>query len=165
MFMTLGNWVLRTAARHHARAHCGAAALAAAAALIVFTAGCGGGGGGGGNPNNQGFATVIGRLVNSITGTGVGGARVTFGQQGAAGFAETTSLPDGRFNLRVPAPSGASVVRIEANGYYGIAQYNGQTFRLVADGVAVPAAAANQTYDVGTIRLYSLDGPPPPPRL
>jgi hypothetical protein len=158
------------------RSRRGVLAAVAVTALAFVLAGCGGGGGdddngGGGNGggNNGNRATVTGRLVNGITGEGVAGATVQYvtasgTTTGTTADGSDPSLGRGVFVLRVPAGA-AGVLRITAPGYYPFGVYNNLTFRLVQDGVTVPATAVGQQVDLGNIRLYSTDGPPPPPAL
>ncbi len=149
----------------------GLLAGAMVATLAFVLGGCGGGGGNnnGGGGNGGGRATVTGRLVNGITGDGVPGATIDYVT--ANGTTTTTSadgsdpsIGRGVFVLTVPAPS-TGVIRITAPGYYSFGVYNNLTFRLVQDGVSVPETVVGQQTDVGNIRLYSTDGPPPPPTL
>jgi hypothetical protein len=155
------------------RSRRGVLAAAAVTALAFVLAGCGGGGGdddnGGGNGGGRGRAIVTGRLINGITGEGVPDATVEY--VSSSGTVRTTTangsdpgIGRGVFVLSVPAP-GTGVIRITAPGYYPFGVYNNLTFRLNQDGVAVPATVVGQQVDLGNIRLYSTDGPPPPPRL
>lgn len=155
------------------RSRRGVLAAVAVTALAFVLAGCGGGGGdddnGGGGGNNGGRATVTGRLVNGITGEGVAGATVQYvttngTTTGTTADGSDPSIGRGVFVLRVPAGA-AGVLRITAPGYYPFGVYNNLTFRLVQDGVTVPATVVGQQVDLGNIRLYSTDGPPPPPAL
>lgn len=148
----------------------GVLAAVAVAVLGFVLGGCGGGGGNDNNNNGGGGrATVTGRLVNGITGEGVAGATIDYVT--ANGTTTTTtadgsdpSIGRGVFVLSVPAPA-TGVIRITAPGYYPFGVYNNLTFRLVQDGVAVPETVVGQQVDLGNIRLYSTDGPPPPPTL
>ena len=131
-------------------------------ALALLAAGCGGGGGNGDGDGDGGEPTtaiITGRVVDAISGLGVQGATVSYGNQ------SDLSGPTGAFSLTVPAPSPAQQARITAPNYRNLGQYNGVTVRLSTEGISVPAAAAGQTIDVGTIQLYSNDAPPPPPTL
>ena len=147
----------------------GVLAAATVTALAFVLGGCGGGGGGGNNGGGGGRATVTGRLVNGITGEGVPGATIDYV---TANRTTTTVSADGSdpsigrgvFVLTVPAPS-TGVLRITAPGFYPFGVYNNLTFRLVQDGINVPETVVGQQVDLGNIRLYSTDGPPPPPSL
>ncbi len=153
------------------RSRRGVLAAVAVTALAFVLAGCGGGGSdddnGGGN--NGGRATVTGRLVNGITGEGVPSATVQYVTTNGTTTTTTAdgsdpSIGRGVFVLRVPAGA-AGVLRITAPGYYPFGVYNNLTFRLVQDGITVPEIVVGQQVDLGNIRLYSTDGPPPPPAL
>ena len=169
--MIFGRWSLKNGI---AATRAFGAAAAAVAVLALSAAGCGGGGGGPAPGPGGGVVTVRGTVSEGVTGTPVGGSVITFGGT------RIVTAGDGTFQIDVPAPtSGQQTLTIvgpdsedpDTNpDYYstGQFQFNGAgpfvTTNLTVSGIAVPASAAAQTFTV-RIRLYSLDGPPPPPTL
>ena len=144
-------------------------ASVAVAALVLLVSGCGGGGGGGPEPPPPtGNVVVRGRIIEGATSQPIGGATITYGSN------TTTSDGNGEFRIEVPAPSSAQTVRVTGpdgpdpdteSDYYNVGQYQGQTYSLTTVGIAVPASAVGATFDFRPIRLFSKDGPPPPPSL
>lgn len=155
--MAYDRWPLEGRAKATRRGVlCGAFAV-----LALLVAGCGGGGGGGGGGTPSNRATITGNVVDAVSGSGIPGVRVLYGD------ATATTGADGTFSITVDAPSTAKPLRIPTTtGYNALGQYNGVTVRLATDGIAIPELSAGQTFNVGTIRLFSVDsGPPPPPPI
>ena len=135
----------------------------AAAAVALLIVGCGGGGGGdNGNPGGGGNgggskATLTGQAVDSQTASPIAGVTVTFG--GASVLTDAL----GKFSIQANAPTTAQPALFSKAGYQQRGQYQSSIVNLATNGVVVTPIAAGATVDVGIVRMYSLDTPPPPP--
>ena len=81
--------------------------------------------------------------------------------------AQTSTANDGSFRLEAAATAGTLYARVVGpnNGYYSSAYINGVSVNVTNPGITVGATAGGQQRDLGTIKLFSTDGPPPPPPL
>ena len=143
--------------------------MAVVLGLLLTVGGCGGGGGstdtGNTGPVNQNV-TIRGRVIENNTSTPVAGATVAAGgvttaTDGAGNFVIETA-PAAQTNLTVIGPN-------YPNGqaaYYDFG-YVGSTLYTLTPGNGYPISqtAAGQTVNVGDVRIFSRDLPPPPPAL
>ena len=140
----------------------------AAIALSLLAAGCGGGGGGGSTPGGggggTGNGTITGTIVDGTSGATIANATITYAGQ------TTKSNTLGTFSLSAPAQTSAQPLRVvgpnKADGtpaYFNAGQYQGRTISLGTDGIQIASLSENQTLNLGVIKLFSQDGPPPPP--
>lgn len=155
--------------------------FAALCALLVFAAaGCGGGGDDGETDPNAPpvdttprFAYIVGRVINNNTNENVAGATIRFGTL------TTTTDDAGRFSLQVPADTTAGFLRVEspadAQGralYYSEGYHRGLLIDLRNTGIQVPLTgsadavlSADETANIGDIKLGSTNDPPFPPPI
>ncbi|MBB6049012.1 hypothetical protein [Armatimonas rosea] len=148
------------------KSHRYAVVLALSALLIVPLVGCGGGDGGdppaSPTPDPSKLAVLTGRVVDSYNGDqSVAGAVVSFNG------VNTASDVNGNFSLKAPATGGTLYATVvgPSNNFYNSATVNGVAVNVVSPGIAVGATAEGQTRNLGVIKLFSKDGPPPPPPL
>ena len=137
-------------------------ALLAPAALV--TPGCGGGGGDD-DQQPRGNTTVSGRVVYSEAdnrGAATDATVTLIVNNRTVGTA--TPQADGSFSFTAPAPSTNAVIRITAPDIQGFA-YSLQTLSRInlTAGISLGALQPGVPVNIGTIRIYSRNAPPPPP--
>ena len=139
-----------------------AAALVLAGGATLW--GCGGGGSEtdpSPSPTANTNAVVSGRVIEGTSLAPLGGVVVTFGGQSVSTGA------NGSFEFSVPGGSATRSLTVTAGaGYFKDGRQRGECVEnLATAGIEVPASsldAADRT-SLGDIRLYSVEGPPPPP--
>lgn len=149
------------------KSHRYAVVLALSALLVVPLVGCGGGSGDGSatatpTPDPASRAVLVGRVVDSYNGDqAIAGVVVRFNG------AQATTATDGTFRLEAPSTTGTLFATVTGpnNGYYSSAYVNGTSTNVVNPGIEIGATAGGVQRDLGTIKLFSTDGPPPPPPL
>lgn len=148
------------------KSHRYAVVLALSALLIVPLVGCGGGGDGtpapSPTPDPASRAVLIGRVVDSYNGDqSIAGAVVSFNG------AQVLTDNSGAFRLEAAATAGTLYATVVGPGsnFYNSGYVNGTSVNVVNPGIAIGATAGGQTRDLGNIKLFSKDGPPPPPPL
>ena len=148
------------------KSHRYAVVLALSAILVVPLVGCGGGSGDGGSTATPTpsvtKAIFTGRVVDFNSGDiAVAGATVTLNGVSAS------TLNDGSFRLEVPSLSATANATVVGpnNNYYNTGYVNGVAYNVVNPGFPVPATAGGASRDLGTIKIATQDGPPPPPPI
>lgn len=134
------------------------------AVAISLLAGCGGGSGGGngggGNGGGGSLATFTGRVVDINSNEApVQGATIALNGR------TTTTAVDGTFILQTPPNSAIANATVTGpnNQYYFQGYWNGAQYDLARVGFPVQAILANESRNLGTVKLGSQNGPPFPP--
>ena len=153
------------------------------ALFCLILGGCSGGSGGN-NPAptptpsavagrfNGNGVTLIGNVVDKTSGAAVSGAVVSFN-----GYYTTTDNT-GNFSFVIPPTTAGNVlvrarvgsgfdpvtqIPVTDGAFYDTGLYSGAYVSLGGTGIPVAASSAGNSISLGTIFLYSKDGPPPPP--
>jgi len=150
-----------------------AAVYAFASTLTVLLAGCGGGGGGERSEPEPGSYVVVGHVADKGTQAPIVGATVAITQ---ANGKTTVGHTDSSGNFRLTfgsdpfagAPPSQKTISIDASdlhpSYYTASPMVGDACARDSTAIPVPPLAPGEN-DIGTVLLYSKDGPPPPPCL
>jgi hypothetical protein len=169
MSLGLGSRVIRPVARRVWLL--GLVAVVWAALLVA--AGCSGGsssgpGDGGGNNNRAQITGAVAEQQYDLGGTlrFLANVPVTFTSNGGNTVSTQTDA-QGTFTLNVPENT-QGVLRVTASGYYDSISYSNSgtpTPASLANGISVTSRTSAEPVSVGTIRLKSTEGPPPPPAI
>lgn len=132
--------------------------------------GCGGGGGSssGSNPTTgPNTAIVTGRVIDSVSNSGVSGLTVTFPGTSISG----TTATDGSFTI-VNVPLSATGVLVTVSNpsststHYDIIYYGGTYYYTGAGygcSIRLPTLVNQGTAALGSMSIYNRSGIPPPP--
>jgi len=144
-----------------------AATLTAGLLVSVATlSGCGGSSSKSGGSSSNTPATVSGRFIDNNTSDNISGVVVKFGTLTA------TTGASGQFSFSVPANSAATTLTatfpVDSRGlsqYYSVAYIGGQQYNIVNGGYQVVASqlTSGASTNIGDIRVFNTNDPPPPP--